>query len=162
MHILRECKIDNGCKIEESKASFKVENQKSENAQALNKISRYLNQPIRFKQWNTEVDNFSQFLAKLPYSYATCALKTIKPAAKFYPSDNIYDSDINKEVSLNKKLNKTENNKDITNDSFLRKKSQCLPSEESDEIFDDMVKQMSICAILKGSSIQYWDFKRFW
>ena len=39
-----------GSKIEKSETSFKVENQKSENAQALNKFSRYLNQPIRFKE----------------------------------------------------------------------------------------------------------------
>ena len=37
-------------KIEKSEASCKVEIQKSENAQALNKISRDLNQPIQFKE----------------------------------------------------------------------------------------------------------------
>ena len=39
-----------GSKIEKSEVSSKVENQKFENAQALNKISRYLNQPIWFKE----------------------------------------------------------------------------------------------------------------
>ena len=87
-----------GSKIEKSEASFKVENQKSENAQALNKFSRYLNQPIRFKEWNTEADNFAQFLGKVLYSHATFALKNIKPAAKFSPGDISYHSDTNKAV----------------------------------------------------------------
>ena len=87
-----------GSKLEKSEASFKVKNHTSENAQALNKISRYLNQSI---------------LGKVLFSHATFALKNIKPAAKFSPSDIIYHTDINKAVSLNKKLNKTENNKDI-------------------------------------------------
>ena len=66
-------------KTEKSEASCKVENLKSKNAQALNKTSRDLNQPIQFKEGNTEVDSI------------------------------IYHSDINKAVSLNKKLNKIEN-----------------------------------------------------
>ena len=81
-----------GSKIEKSQESFKVENQKSENALALNKISRYLNQLIRFKEWNIEVDNFSHFLGKVLYSYATTTLKNIKPTAKFPTSDIIYHS----------------------------------------------------------------------
>ena len=109
-------------KIEKSEASFKVENQKSENLQALNEISRDPSHPIQFKEGNTEVDDFAQFLGKVLYSYATCALKNIKPVAELSPSNIIYHSDINKAVSLNKKLNKTENSKDITNESFLRKK----------------------------------------
>ena len=109
-----------GSKIEKSQESFKVENQKSENALALNKISLYLNQLIRFKEWNIEVDNFSHFLGKVLYSYATTTLKNIKPAAKFPPSDIIYHSDVNKAVSLYKKLNKTKNDKDITNESLPR------------------------------------------
>ena len=96
-------------KIEKSDASFKEERQKFDNAQALNKISRNLNQPILFKERNTEVVNFTQFLGKVLYSYATCVLKNIKTAAKFSQSDIIYYSDINKAASLNKKLNKTEN-----------------------------------------------------
>ena len=82
---------------EKSEESFKVENQKCENAQVLNKISRYLNQSIRLKEWNTEVDNFSQFLRKVLYSYATSTLKNYKPAAKFPPSDIMYHSDIKKQ-----------------------------------------------------------------
>ena len=109
-----ECENCNS-KIERSEASFKVQNQKSENAQALNKVSSNLIQPIQFKEGDTEADN-------LLYSYAKCPLKNIKPAAKFSLGHVIYHSDMNKAVSLNKKLNKTENNKDITNESFLRKK----------------------------------------
>ena len=76
-------------------------------------------------------------------------------------------SDMNKAVSLNKKLNKTENNKYTTNESFLRKKNVSVyqeMDEESDEIFGDMVKQISLsksfprkikfCFTLKGSSLQ--------
>ena len=73
--------------IEKSEASFKVENQKSENTQPLNKISP--NQPIQFKEGNTEVDNFTQFLGKVLHFYATCALKNNKLAAKFSPSGMI-------------------------------------------------------------------------
>ena len=40
--------------IEKSGASFKVENHKSENAQPLNKISPNLNQPIQYKEGDTE------------------------------------------------------------------------------------------------------------
>ena len=90
--------------IEKSEASLKVENQKSENAQPLNKISQDLNQLIQFKEGNTEVDNFAQFLGKVLYSHATCALRNIKPAAKFSPSDIIYHFDIDKAASLNKNL----------------------------------------------------------
>ena len=90
-------------RIEKSEASFKVENHKYDNAQALNKISHDLNQPIQFKEGNTEVDNLAQFFGKLLYSYTTCALKNIKPAAKFSPSDIIYHSDISNAASLNKK-----------------------------------------------------------
>ena len=41
----------------------------------------YINQPIQCKEGDTEVDNFAQFIRKLLYSYSTCALKNIKPAA---------------------------------------------------------------------------------
>ena len=98
-------------KIEKSEASFKEESQKFENAQGLNKISRYLNQPIQFKEENTEVVNFAQILGKVLYCYAACTLKNIKPTAKFSPSDIIYHSDINKAASLNKKLTKQKTTK---------------------------------------------------
>ena len=104
--------------IEKSEASFKVENQKSENAQPLNKILPDLSQPIHYKEGDTEVDNFAQFIGKVFYSYA---LKNIK-LAKFSPSDIIYHPDINKAASLNKNVSNTENCKDTTNQSFLRKK----------------------------------------
>ena len=61
--------------------------EKSEATQPLNKISP--NQPIQFKEGNTEVDNFTQFLGKVLHSYATCALKNNKLAAKFSPSGMI-------------------------------------------------------------------------
>ena len=75
----------------------------------------------------------------------------------------MYHSDTNKAVSLNKKLNKTENNTDVTNESFLRKKNVSVyqeMDEESGEIFGDMVKlksfstKIKFCAMLKRSSIQ--------
>ena len=131
-----------GSKIEKSE----VENQKSEKAQALNKISSNLNQPIQLKGENTEVDN-------LLYSYATCALKNIKSAVKLSPSDITYHSDMNKAVSLNKKLKKIENNKDITSESFLKKKNVNVyleMDEESDEIFGDIVKQISLSKCFYG------------
>ena len=87
-------------KIEKSEAYFKEENQKFENAEALNKISSNLNKPIQFKEGNTEVVNFVQLLGKVLYSYTTCTLKNIKPPAKFSRSDIIYYSDITKAVSL--------------------------------------------------------------
>lgn len=65
-------------KIKKSEASCKVENQKSEKAQVLNKTSRDLNQPIQFKEGNTEVDKFSQFLEKVLCSYTTFVLNNIK------------------------------------------------------------------------------------
>ena len=55
MHIHRNC----DSKIEKSEASFEVENQKSENAQALNKNSRDLKKSVQFKEGNTEDDNFA-------------------------------------------------------------------------------------------------------
>ena len=75
----------------------------------------------------------------------------------------MYHSNINKVVSLNKKLSKTENNTDVTNESFLRKKNVNVyqeMDEESREIFGDMVKlkrfstKIKFCATLKRSSIQ--------
>ena len=45
------------------------------------------------------------------YSYIACALKKIKPAAKFSPSDIIYHPYINKAALLSKYLCNTENNK---------------------------------------------------
>ena len=90
---------ENCCnKIEKSEAFFKEESQKFENARALNKISRNLNQPIQFREGNTEeVDfNFAQILGKVLYS---CGLKNIKPTAKFSPSDIIYHSTTNKAAS---------------------------------------------------------------
>ena len=122
-------------KIDNSEASFKVENQKSENPQVLNEISPDLNHPIRFKEQNTEVDNFSQFLGEVLHSYATCALKNVKYAAKFSQSDIIYHSDVNKAVSLNKKLNNTENKKDIINESFLRKKMSVFIKRSMKKVF---------------------------
>ena len=110
--------------IEKSEASFKVENQKSENAQPLNKILPDLSQPIHYKEGDTEVDNFAQFIGKVFYSYA---LKNIK-LAKFSPSDIIYHPDINKAASLNK--NVSNRLKEI--------------DEESDGMFGYMVKQMSM------------------
>ena len=56
-----------------------------------------MNQPIQYKEGDTEVDNFAQFIGKVLYSYATCALKNIKPAAKFPPRYIIYRSEINKQ-----------------------------------------------------------------
>ena len=41
--------------IGEAEAFFKVENQKSENAQPLNEISPDLNQPIHYKEGDTEL-----------------------------------------------------------------------------------------------------------
>ena len=61
MHILRE---NCGSKVEKSGASFEVENEKSENTQALNKISSNLNQPIQLKEGNAEVNNLLSFLGK--------------------------------------------------------------------------------------------------
>ena len=56
-----------------------------------------MNQPIQYKEGDTEVDNFAQFIGKVLYSYVTCALKNIKSAAKFSPRDIIYHSEINKQ-----------------------------------------------------------------
>ena len=86
--------------LEKSEAAIKVENHKSKNTQPLNKVSSDLNQPIQFKEGNAEVDNFARFLEKVLYSYATCALKNIKTAAKCSPSDIIYHPDLNKAASL--------------------------------------------------------------
>ena len=36
-----------------------------------------MNQPIQYKEEDTEVDNFALLLGKLFYSYATCASKNI-------------------------------------------------------------------------------------
>ena len=51
---------------------------KSVNAQLLNKNLSDLNhQPVQYKEGYTEFDNFIQFLGKVRYSYATCALTII-------------------------------------------------------------------------------------
>ena len=103
MHILREWKLWQWDR--EIRSIFEsIKSEKSENAQPLNKISQDLNQLIQLKEGNTEVDNFAQFLGKVLYSHATCALKNIKPAAKFSPSDIIYHFDIDKAAALNKNL----------------------------------------------------------
>ena len=125
--------------LEKSESSFKTENQKSENAQPLNKISSDLNQPIQFKEGNTEVDNFAQFLGKGLWSCALCALKNIKSASKCSPSDIIYHFNMNEAVSLNKNLNKTENNKGITNESFLRKKMSVFTKRLMKKVMECLV-----------------------
>ena len=126
--------------IQKSEASFNVENPKSENAQPSYKTSPELNQTIQFKEGNTEVDNFVRFLGKVLYSYAACALKNIKPADKFSLSDIIYHhSDINKAASLNKNLNKTKNNKDITNESFLRKRMSVFTKRWMKKVMECLV-----------------------
>ena len=51
---------------------------KSVNAQLLNKNLSDLNhQSVQYKEGYTEFDNFIQFLGKVRYSYATCALTII-------------------------------------------------------------------------------------
>ena len=63
-------------KLEKSEASFKVGNQKFENAQALNRILSNLNLPIQFKEGNTEVDN-------LLYSTQHALYRTLNPLLNF-------------------------------------------------------------------------------
>ena len=53
-----------GSKIEKSEASFKVGNQKSENAQTLNKISRYVMNQFDSKNEILKLIIFLSFLAK--------------------------------------------------------------------------------------------------
>ena len=107
------------------------------------------------------------FYGKGLYSYATCALKNIKPAATFSPSDIISHSVINKAVLLNKKSNKEKKKQRYYQSEFSKGKNVNVYLEmdaESDESFGDIERQMSIpkgfpakielCAILRRSGIQ--------